>query len=147
MKKLGSIIAICCLLVMVSMINASCSCQKKVVQTPTTPPVTDNTAVTPSGTEPESIMALQGIALKAFDDQMQAYFAESPDKDAKIKVFEEVMDKLAQEYYRYYVEETKEGIEAGKTKFTTFLTNFKSADGVGLTKDSIPFYLEKMKKK
>jgi hypothetical protein len=142
-------ITVCSLLILLAI--TGWSCKKKVVQTPITPPVTQSATKTPAvsqtSSEPESIKALQGIALKNFDEQMKAYFAESPDKDAKIKVFEDSMDQLAQEYYRYYVVETKEGIEVAKTNFTTFLTNFKSTDGVGLTKDSIPYYLEKLKAK
>jgi len=152
MKKLGSIITVCCLLVVVSMM--SWSCKKKEVQTPTTQSVTENPAVTKenpaitqTGTEPESIKTLQAIALTNFNEQMASVFAESPDKDAKIKVFEESMDNLAQEYYRYYVEETKQGIDVAKANFTAFLKDFKSTDGVGLSKDSTPFYLEKVKAK
>lgn len=145
MKKLATVITICVMLVLLTMF--SWSCKKKVVQTPITPPYPNTPTISDTTSEPVSIKTLQGIALKNFDEQMKAYFAESPDKDAKIKIFEDSMDQLAKEYYRYYVVETKKGIEVAKTNFTAFLTNFKSADGVGLSKDSVPFYLEKLKAK
>jgi hypothetical protein len=148
MKKLSSIITICCLLMICTV--TVWSCKKKDIQIPNTPSISQTDTQTPAATktssEPESIKTLQGLALKNFDEQMKAYFEETPDKDAKIKVFEDSMDLLAKEYYRYYVEETKEGINKAKANFTAFLTSFKSSDGVGLSKDSIPFYLEKMKK-
>lgn len=94
-----------------------------------------------------TLKTLQEIALADFDEQMQAVMLETPDKDVKIKKFEASMTALAEEYYRYYVEETKEGIEAATTNFTAFLTSFKSSDGIGLSPDSFPLYMERMKKK
>lgn len=138
-----------CLLGLFMMTNWSC--KKKVAQTPVSPSVSQQESNPPieaqNTTEPESIKTLQNIALQSFDEQMKAYFEESPDKEAKIKAFEESMDNLAFEYYRYYVQETKEGLETAKLMFTKFLTTFKSADGVGLSKDSIPYYLERLKAK
>jgi peptidoglycan hydrolase CwlO-like protein len=142
MKKIFALLMICCLLVVVSV--CSSSCKKKVVQAPTT---TEKSTSNIASEEPESIKALQVIALKNFDEQMQTIFAESPDKDKKIEIFEASMTALAQEYYRYYVEETKQGIEVAKEKFTAYLKDFKSPDGVGLSKDSTPYYLERVKAK
>lgn len=142
MKKLITLLTICFVLVVVSV--SSTSCKKKVAQTP---PATEQNTQTIDVQEPESIKALQAIALKNFDDQMKTIFAESPDKDKKIEIFEASMTALAQEYYRYYVEETKLGIEVAKEKFSSFLKDFKSPDGVGLSKDSTPYYLERVKAK
>jgi hypothetical protein len=142
MKKIVTLFTIGCLLVLISVVTISC--KKKVVQAP---PATEKPSTTISTEEPESIKALQVIALKNFDEQMQTIFAESPDKDKKIEIFEASMTALAQEYYRYYVEETKLGIEVAKEKFTAYLKDFKSPDGVGLSKDSTPYYLERVKAK
>lgn len=142
MKKIFVLLMICLVLTLLSV--TTISCKKKVVQAP---PATDQPSTSIGTEEPESIKVLQEIALKNFDDQMQAIFAESPEKDKKIETFEASMTALAQEYYRYYVEETKLGIEVAKEKFTAYLNDFKSPDGVGLSKDSTPYYLERVKAK
>jgi len=125
---------------------ASIGCKKKVVEKPTEKPTEIEKPVIQVAEEPDSIKTFQQNAQKAFQEQIQAYFSEAPDKDKKIEIFEKAMTDLAQEYYRYYVEQMKLDIEKAKEQMTAFLNKI-DADGVGLTKDSIPFYLERIKKK
>lgn len=144
MKKKFHLILI--ILLIGSLTIFSIGCKKKVVEKPIEKTVDIEKPTTIFTEDPDSIKTLQQNAQKAFQEQIQAYFAESPDKDKKIEIFEKAITDLAQEYYRYYVEEMKQDLSKAKEKMTAFLNKI-DADGVGLTKDSIPLYLERIKKK
>lgn len=82
---------------------------------------------------------------KAFTEQIQSVLTEQPDKQEKIDAFEQSIDQMLKSYYEYYKDKGEAGLEQARTEITEFLGKL-DADGVGLTKDSIPYYLERFEK-
>lgn len=82
---------------------------------------------------------------KAFTEQIQAVLTEQPDKQEKIDSFEKSIDDMLKSYYEFYKDKGEAGLEQAKTEISAFLEKL-DADGVGLTKDSIPYYLERFEK-
>jgi len=87
----------------------------------------------------------QAKVTQAFTEQIQAYFAESPDKQEKIDAFEASVNNMMKAYYEEYKAKGEAGLEQARKELTDFFTNFK-VEGVGISDDSVADYLERFEK-
>ena len=87
----------------------------------------------------------QAKVTQAFTEQIQAYFAESPDKQEKIDAFEASVNNMMKAYYEEYKAKGEAGIEQARKELNDFFTNFK-VEGVGISDDSVADYLERFEK-
>ncbi len=92
-----------------------------------------------------SLVEHQAKVTQAFTEQIQAYFAESPDKQEKIDAFEASVNNMMKAYYEEYKAKGEAGIEQARKELTDFFTNFK-VEGVGISDDSVADYLERFEK-
>lgn len=92
-----------------------------------------------------SLIEQQAKVTQAFTEQIQAYFAESPDKQEKIDAFEASINELVKAYYEEYKAKGEAGIEQARNELKTFFTNFK-VEGVGISDDTVKEYMERFEK-
>ncbi|MDD4664005.1 MAG: hypothetical protein PHD83_05000 [Caldisericia bacterium] len=92
-----------------------------------------------------SLIEQQAKVTQAFTEQIQAYFAESPDKQEKIDAFEASINELVKGYYEEYKAKGEAGLEQARKELSDFFTNFK-VEGVGISDDTVKEYLERFEK-
>jgi len=92
----------------------------------------------------DEITSLKQEAGVLFGEQIQAYFLDDPNKDEKIEEFENKMNQIMVATRQHYVLENNGGWETADSSFVDFLRNLKYEDAIPLSKESIPFYLEKL---